>query len=140
MRQEWYYLHQPFPGHRHRLPWDCSRFVASPYPSICTCTLSLTSTGLLAGLYSYGIGPGECYTPPSDPSKLFLTVEYTRSALTALVVFQECRLYDVKRVLHETGLGVDNLSKEPSSDYRIKLEKALRDLTRQPVKTRRWSP
>lgn len=44
-------------------------------------------------------------------------------------------LYDVKRVLHETELGADNLSKEPSSDYRIKLGKALRDdLTRQPLK------
>lgn len=53
-------------------------------------TASLASTALLAGLYSYGIGPGERYTPPSDPSKLFLTVEYTASALTALVVFEDC--------------------------------------------------
>ena len=32
-------------------------------------TASLASTALLAGLYSYGIGPGECYMPPSGPIK-----------------------------------------------------------------------
>lgn len=96
-------------------------------------TASLTSTGLLAGLYSYGIGPGQCFTSPSDPSRLFLTVEYTRSALTALVVFEDCCVYDVERVLHETELGADNLSKEPFSTHQVKLEKALSALTRLPL-------
>jgi hypothetical protein len=49
------------------------------------------------------------------------------------MVFEDCGLYDVERVSHETEVGADNLSKEPSSNHRARLEKALRDLIRLPL-------
>lgn len=70
--------------------------------------------GRLAALHVYGIGPGDCgyVSDPDDPAQVFLTVELTRAALTALLVLEECGVYDNMRVLHKTDLGVDSLSKK----------------------------
>jgi hypothetical protein len=88
--------------------------------------------GKLAAIHVYDIGPGNCdYFPdPQDPAQAFLTVEYTRSALTALLVYEECGVYDNIRVLHETDVG----SRESTHDRRAKLTTALGVLTKMPVK------
>lgn len=87
--------------------------------------------GKLAAIHVYGIGPGNCdYFPdPQDPAQAFLTVEYTRSALTALLVYEDCGVYDNVRVLHEIDIG----SQESAHDRRAKLTTALGDLTQMPV-------
>lgn len=87
--------------------------------------------GRLAALHVYGIGPGECGYPPDpqDPAQAFLTVEYTRSALTAVLVFEECGVYENLRVLHETQLG----SQESPQDCRAKLTGALGDIVDMPI-------
>ncbi|KAJ5577639.1 uncharacterized protein N7459_006603 [Penicillium hispanicum] len=90
--------------------------------------------GRLAALHVYGIGPGKCdYYPspsdPPDPAQVFLTVEYTRSALTALLIVEECGLYEDLRVLHETHLG----SQESPQDIRAELTTALGDVVKMPI-------
>ncbi|KAF2428644.1 hypothetical protein EJ08DRAFT_699061 [Tothia fuscella] len=44
-----------------------------------------------------------------DPQQLVLTVEFSRSALTALLLHEVCGIYEVRRVLHSTELGLDHL-------------------------------
>ena len=45
-----------------------------------------------------------------DPEQLMLTVDYSRAAMTALLVFEECSVFEFRRVLHDTRLGADGLS------------------------------
>ncbi|KAJ5166238.1 uncharacterized protein N7482_005019 [Penicillium canariense] len=87
--------------------------------------------GRLVAQPVYGIGPGECGYDPhvQDPAQAFLTVEYTRSALTALLVVEECGIYEDLRVLHETRFG----SQESPQDRRAKLTTALGDIVKMPV-------
>lgn len=87
--------------------------------------------GRLVAPHVYGIGPGKCGYPPDpkDPAQAFLTVEYTRSALTALLVFEECGVYEDLRVLHETQLGLQ----ESPQDCRAKLKTALQDIVKLPI-------
>lgn len=84
--------------------------------------------GRLAALFVYGIGPGVCddLLMLNEPAQLFLTVEYTRAALTALLVVEECGIYDTVRVLHETDLGADRLT---GPNRQTKLADALRGFT-----------
>lgn len=86
--------------------------------------------GKLAAIHVYDIGPGNCdYFDPQDPAQVFLTVEYTRSALTVLLLYEECGVYENVRVLHEIDVG----SQESTHDRRAKLTTALGDLTKMPV-------
>ena len=39
--------------------------------------------------------------------QLILTVDYSRAALTALLVFEECSVFEQRYVLHDTRLGTD---------------------------------
>lgn len=91
--------------------------------------------GRLAALHVYGIGTGQCGYPPDpqDPAQAFLTVEYTHSALTALLILEECGVYEDLRVLHETDLGTGSPSQETPHDRRAKLTTALGDLTKMPI-------
>lgn len=92
------------------------------------------SAGRLAARHVYGIGPGKCgcYFPePDDPTQAFLTVEHTRSALTALLIFEECGVDWEMRVLHETDLDPQN----SSIDRRAKLTTALGDFIEMPVQS-----
>lgn len=93
-----------------------------------------SSAGRLAARYVYSIVPGKCglYFPePDDPTQAFLTVEYTRSALTALLIFEECGVDWEVRVLHETDLDPQN----SSIDRRAKLTTALGDFIEMPVQS-----
>lgn len=70
--------------------------------------------------------------PMDDPEQLILTVDYSRAALTTLLVDEECGVFEIRRVLHNPHLGLDGLreSRATSSD----LESALRNVTQLPLK------
>ncbi|KAL2005637.1 hypothetical protein VTN00DRAFT_10130 [Thermoascus crustaceus] len=61
-----------------------------------------------------------------DPAQLILKVDYTRAALTALVVFEDCGVFEHRRVLHDTRLDADGLGLSSNSS-RDDLARALRD-------------
>lgn len=90
--------------------------------------------GILAAR-AHGIG-GNCDTA-DDPAQLILTVDYSRAALTALLVAEECGIFEVRRVLHDTRLGADALSRGSDAPgpnrSRGDLASALREITRLPV-------
>lgn len=92
--------------------------------------------GILAAR-AHGIG-GNCNTGDDEPAQLILTVDYSRAALTALLVAEECGIFEVRRVLHDTRLGADALSRGSDApgfnSSRGDLASALRDITRLPVK------
>ena len=67
-----------------------------------------------------------------DPAQLILTISYTRAALTTLLVFEECGIFEYRRVLHDTRLGVDGLSGGSDSSY-DDLARALRNITSLPL-------
>ena len=84
-----------------------------------------------AGIFAakaYGIG-GNC---EDDPEQLILTVDYSRAALTALLVDEECSVFLDRRVLHDTRLGLDGLH-DRSEASRSDLERALREITKLPL-------
>ena len=73
-------------------------------------------------------------TPGDDPQQLVLTVEYSQSALTALLVHEDCGVFEVRRVRHSTELGLNQLRK--GSDPHIglkKMESSLRELVKLPM-------
>jgi hypothetical protein len=91
------------------------------------------AAGILAAR-AYGIGTKRCLdTPEDDPQQLILTVEYSRAALTALVVFEECTIFEQRRVLHDTNLGLDQLHGHSELSNHQKLENADRKLVRLPM-------
>lgn len=47
----------------------------------------------------------EMNIPDESPAKLILSVDYTDAALTALLIFEECNVFEYRRVLHSTELG-----------------------------------
>jgi hypothetical protein len=67
-----------------------------------------------------------------DPAQLILTVGYTRAALTAILVVEECGVFEYRRVLHDTHLGVDGLSGGSDSSY-DDLARALRNVISLPL-------
>jgi len=68
----------------------------------------------------------------NDPAQLILTISYTRAALTTLLVVEECGVFEYRRVLHDTRLGVDGLSGRSDSSY-DDLGRALRNVTSLPL-------
>ena len=46
-----------------------------------------------------------------EPAQLILTVDYSDAALTVLLLVEECNVFEYRRVLHDTGLGADTVSK-----------------------------
>lgn len=104
--------------------------------------------GILAAR-AYNIG-GSCKTAIADealgrkqvedPEQLILTVDYSRAALTALLVAEECGVFDYRRVLHNTSLGADCLSLSRGSNTpgcdsnnRSDLARALRGVVDLPL-------
>jgi hypothetical protein len=67
-----------------------------------------------------------------DPMQLILTVDYTQAAFTALLVVEECGVFEYRRILHDTSLGVDGLS-GGSDTNRGDLVRALQSFTRLPL-------
>lgn len=92
------------------------------------------AAGILAAR-AHGIG-GDCNTR-DDPVQLILTVDYSRAALTALLVAEECGIFEYGRVLHSTRIGADSLSRGSDAlgfnSSRSDLASALRDITRLPL-------
>jgi hypothetical protein len=88
--------------------------------------------GILAARAN-GIGRKHCQDDgDDDPPQLILTVEYSRAALTALIVHEECGVFEYRRVLHDTNLGLDQL-RGGSESNREKLETSLRELVHLPM-------
>jgi hypothetical protein len=82
---------------------------------------------------AHGIGQKHCPDDEDDdPPQLILTVEYSKAALTALVVYEECGVFEYRRVLHDINLGLDQL-RGGSESIREKLETSLRELVRLPM-------
>lgn len=88
--------------------------------------LRLAPAGILAAR-AYGIGE-TC----EDPEQLILTVDYSRAALTALLVDADCGIFEYRRVLHDTRLGLDGLH-DRSEASRSDLERAIREVTKLPL-------
>jgi hypothetical protein len=86
---------------------------------------------MAAPIYRIGVHP--CFdSSPVFAPQMFLTVEYTRAALTAYVMYEACNIYDERRVLHDTDLGLDQLAELGSELYAQKLESSLRKLVSLP--------
>ncbi|KAL8758817.1 MAG: hypothetical protein Q9184_003812 [Pyrenodesmia sp. 2 TL-2023] len=86
--------------------------------------------GILAAL-AYGLGE-DC--PDDDRAhgeKAILTVDYSRAALTAVLVHEDCGAFDIENELHDTTFGADALSDSPG-EVRAGLVQALRKLIRRP--------
>ena len=73
-----------------------------------------------------------------DPAQLILTVDYSRAALTTLLVVEECGVFEVRRVVHDTNLGTDVLAKgsdnSGSCSTKDGLTNALHNVTHLPLK------
>ena len=68
----------------------------------------------------------------NDPDQLILTVDYSRAAMTAMLVFEGCGVFEQLRVKHETGLGSEALSMN-TGDGKIRLVQALKDIATLPL-------
>ena len=71
-----------------------------------------------------------------DPEQLILTVDYSRAAMTALLVAEECSVFEYRHVLHDTRLGTEELLSREKNDPRDLsttprdlLARALRNVT-----------
>ena len=66
-----------------------------------------------------------------------LTVDYSWAALMTLLIVEECSVFEVRRVLHDTNLGTDALSKGSntfeSCSTNISLPRAFRNTTKLPL-------
>ena len=97
--------------------------------------LSLMYPASILAARGQGIG-GNCSYPgdPSkeDPEQLIFTVEYTRTALAALLVYEECSIFEDQRMRHNPDLGADALSRD-RSDGQEKLTSAFCNLARLPL-------
>jgi hypothetical protein len=93
-------------------------------------------TGILAAR-AYAMD-GECDDPyylqgRNDPAQLILTIDYSRAALTALLAHEECHIYETRRVIHDTQLGLDGLHQLDGATATDFLETALREITQLPL-------
>ena len=81
-----------------------------------------------------GVDPSES-NKQDDPEQLILTVDYSRAAMTALLVYEECSVFEYRRVLHDTQLGADGLSgANDLNSPRDLLARALRNVISLPLK------
>ena len=67
-----------------------------------------------------------------EPAQLILTVDYSDAALTVLLLVEECNVFEYRRVLHDTGLGADTISRSPDGSHED-LARALRRITTLPL-------
>jgi hypothetical protein len=78
-----------------------------------------------------GKAPEHCWKDCGE--QLILTVEFSRAALTAVVLVDDCCVDEYRRVLHNTTFGLDSLRDGPATVHG-KFENSLRDLIRLPMK------
>ena len=55
--------------------------------------------------------------PDEDEAQLILTVDYTDAALTALLIFEECNIFEYRRALHSTELGAAQVTNHYDETY-----------------------
>jgi hypothetical protein len=67
-----------------------------------------------------------------DTQQLVLTVDYSKAALTAMLVHEESRVFEVRRVLHSPNFGLDQLRAGSETDLN-KMETALREMLQLPL-------
>ncbi|KAI4124203.1 MAG: hypothetical protein LQ338_004932 [Usnochroma carphineum] len=82
---------------------------------------------------AYGLG-GQCTYGAGSSQQLILTIDYSRAALTVVLMEEECLLIEVVQEVHDTGLGTDALSQVPISHSHASLARALRNITSRPLK------
>jgi hypothetical protein len=73
----------------------------------------------------------ECYDKVY-PEQLMLSIDYSRAALTAVLIFEDCGVLRDRRVLHDTRLGTDGL--QNSEANRNDLSHAIRTIASLPLK------
>ena len=85
--------------------------------------LSHSPAGLLAARAN-GMD-SKCY-PHLVPEQYILTMDYSRAALTAMLINEHCGVYEVLQGLHETSFGTDSWSNESWSILVSKLREVIR--------------
>lgn len=96
-----------------------------PYPR-------LSPAGVWAS-EAYGLA-GNCdYDGNGTAEKLIVAIEYSRAALTGLLILEECGIFESWRILHNTSLGLDGIQDRSEASW-SDLEHALRKLTQLPIK------
>ena len=63
-----------------------------------------------------------------EPEQLILTIDYSRAAMTALLVVEECSIFEYRHVLHDTRLGSNELLTREKNDARDRSSPTRRDL------------
>ena len=117
--------------------WLDALHSASSSLSLNLATPTYFGPGVLAA-QAYGVG-GDCEreSGEADPEQFILTVHYSRAALTANVLKEECKVFESWRGLHNLSLGTNSLSKNNdlpgSRSSRDELADALRGLTGLPL-------
>ncbi|KAL6713036.1 hypothetical protein ACLMJK_009432 [Lecanora helva] len=133
------------------VPFPVSSFYLTSLRSACS-MLSLhmplitqPPAGILAA-HAHGID-GKCTDHLARPQKdkaddfpqLILTIDYSRAALTGLLLIEECSVFECRRVLHNTNLGTDSIDNMVEVDNIQhpgglgRLKHALRQLTTLPL-------
>ena len=123
-------------------PFPITKIIPDALRSVCSfllleMPLSVQPPAGVLAARAQGIG-GKCTTTMSDELsdvyqeddcvQLILTIDYSRAALIALLLVEECGVFEYKRVLHNTEIGTDKL--QPNRDG---LERALRIVTTLPL-------
>ncbi|KAL9619883.1 MAG: hypothetical protein Q9160_005530 [Pyrenula sp. 1 TL-2023] len=130
-----------FPFPTSELGYDAVRSTFSPL-SLKMPMSEQPPAGILAAR-AYGIGNPcngitveqnlkQSQTDGFHPSQLILTVDYSDAALTALLVFEDCYVFEDRRVFHDTSIGASARSETPSA-RRNDLVRALRNITILPL-------
>jgi hypothetical protein len=116
---------------------------SEPYYQVLRKASNVNSLGLQllrtnpAGIHAadaYGLS-GDCSDDlHEDPEKLILTVEYSRAAVTALLLDEDCGVYEWRRAVHSTRLGLDGISDGSEATW-SDLERLFRQITELPLKS-----
>ncbi|KAL8804291.1 MAG: hypothetical protein Q9182_002656 [Xanthomendoza sp. 2 TL-2023] len=131
------YLQSPLPAAEVVVPFPASGTFFDALRSACS-SLSIRmpmSEQPPAGIVvarALGLGR-ECLDEPRKAEEqLILTIDYSQAALTALLVYEECNIFEYRRMLHNTTLGTNSMSNGPK-DSRESLLRALRTITELPL-------
>ena len=87
----------------------------------------------IGGQCNEDVDPSES-NQQDDHEQLIITVDYSRAAITALLVYEDCSVFESRRVLHDIQLGADELSGANDLDTpRDLLARALREVISLPL-------
>jgi hypothetical protein len=80
----------------------------------------------------YGLDADCNYYDSFGQEKLILAIEYSRAAVTAFLIHDDCGVWQRLRVVHDTRLGLDNL-RDGEAGW-TDMERVLRNITQLPLK------